>query len=73
MGKIEGKVYKIKDNESWKEFFATFKSKEDLFKYIIESKRVSVNVNEVLLNGKTPRVSVYTDKLYKKMKKEMEK
>jgi hypothetical protein len=73
MGKIEGKIYKIKDNESWKEFFVTFKSKEDLFKYIIESERVSVNVNEVLLNGKTPRVSVYTDKLYKKMKKEMGK
>lgn len=72
---IEGTIYKLTYTATWHNFVEC-SSKEDLFKYIVQELadgRVVASVNEICSDGRTPKVAVYTDKHFKKLRKRDDK
>lgn len=71
--KIEGVIFKLKTDCGWSDIFVETNSKIDLFNYILdveEKGSVIIGVNQILPDGKTPRVAFRGDADFKKLQKE---
>jgi hypothetical protein len=70
MRKIKNRLFKVTTNLSKKVIFFESKTEKELIEHLYHNYNCEpITVTEILKNGKTPRIPIYTHEHYKRLRK----